>query len=92
MAAQMSAGDLLQECTAKGDASKLACSFYIEGFMDGVEMASNRTRDICWPKGVSVYQAVLVVVKWLKDHPEDLHNTARLQIMKALMNAFPCKN
>jgi hypothetical protein len=61
--------------------------------MDGIEMGARiPQRDVCWPKGVTVFQAVRVVTKWLNDHPEDLHNTARVEVMKALMAAFPCKN
>jgi hypothetical protein len=36
-------------------------------------------------------QAVRIVVKWLNEHPEQLHNGASLLVLVALRDAFPCK-
>jgi hypothetical protein len=42
--------------------------------------------------GISNDQAVRIVVKWLNKHPEDLHQTARVTVLVALRNAFPCND
>jgi hypothetical protein len=89
--AQMSAEALLKACNSKTESLQIVCSSYVEGFMDGIE-ASKGAREICWPKGVTVFQVVRVVTKWLNDHPEDLHHTARVEVMIALTTAFPCRN
>jgi len=84
---------LLQECTAPGETAKLLCAAYINGFMDGIAMQSiNNRRYICWPKdGLSAFQAVRIVVKWLEDHPKNLNKSGRSEVMLALEDAFPCK-
>ncbi|MDT8281728.1 MAG: Rap1a/Tai family immunity protein [Gammaproteobacteria bacterium] len=45
----------------------------------------------CVPVEVSTVQATRVVVKYLKDHPEDLHQRDTRLIVTALTEAFPCK-
>ncbi|MBI5463130.1 MAG: hypothetical protein HY941_13170 [Gammaproteobacteria bacterium] len=36
-------------------------------------------------------QLRLVVIKYLRDHPEQLHYVASSEVMVALSEAFPCK-
>jgi len=45
----------------------------------------------CVPSKVSTIQATRVVVKFLKAHPEDLHQRCTSLIVLALMESFPCK-
>ena len=46
----------------------------------------------CLPKaGISLDQAMKVYLKYAKDHPEQLHVSARVTVAAALMQAFPCK-
>jgi len=45
----------------------------------------------CLPRPIPVIQAVRVVVKYLKEHPEQLHEDAMGLTMAALNNSFPCK-
>ena len=44
----------------------------------------------CAPKEVTRYQTVAVVVKYLEDHPEKLHESYLLGIVQGLSEAFPC--
>ena len=44
----------------------------------------------CAPKEVTVGQLVLVIVKFLRDHPERLHQGRAALTMEALTTAFPC--
>lgn len=72
------------------------CLGYVSGFTDSVRLTSHfyKPRDpkICLPeKGASNEQLIRVVTKWLKDHPENLHGSARLEVMLALENTFTCK-
>jgi hypothetical protein len=70
------------------------CLGYVSGIDDGIEIASgtrNTARPYCIPEGVTTGQGVRVVVKWLSDHPDKLHNTGRILVVASLADAFPCK-
>jgi hypothetical protein len=41
--------------------------------------------------GLSVDQGRLIIEKYLKEHPESLHEEAGLVAGPALLDAFPCK-
>lgn len=46
---------------------------------------------LCLPKnGIENGQAARVVVKYLRDHPEQLHENDFVLAMRALRDAFPC--
>lgn len=46
----------------------------------------------CFPKGgISNAQGARVVLKYLRDNPETLHNDGPFLVMLALHKAFPCK-
>ena len=69
---------------------------FITGFTAGVDLEAGATKQkplrlFCLPEGNSLGQNMLVVMKWLKDHPERLHEDARIAIVLALENAFSCK-
>ena len=78
------------------------CLGYIQGFVGGLDvmaMAESKTYEdyqkrktsyVCFPEGSSYGQDVRVVVKWLNDHPETLHEDANTLTFTALRNAFPC--
>lgn len=77
------------------------CLGKIEGTLDGLEMARGYYSSavgktlsplICWPKEpVSKEQQLRIVVKYLKDHPETLHDPEASSITLAMAFAFPCK-
>ncbi len=60
------------------------------GYILGVDDASGRPH--CRPEGTTLVQNVRVVVKWLKDHPERLHERADTLILQALKTGFPCRH
>lgn len=74
--------------------ASLWCVGYVSGVLDAVRIAPqiNQGRPlICPPEnGITNEQAVRVVVKYLRANPELLHETARIHVMIALGNAFPC--
>jgi len=74
------------------------CSGYCYGFIFGVVSTSllNRTKfntspDFCISKEVTMGQFVRVVAKYLENHPEGLHHPGATLVLKALKEAFPCK-
>lgn len=45
----------------------------------------------CLPEGVTIGQIAKMVVKYLDQHPEQLHLPATLVIAKVAHDAFPCR-
>lgn len=45
----------------------------------------------CLPPDIIIGQIALIVSKYLKTHPELLHETAFILIFRALDESFPCK-
>jgi Rap1a immunity proteins len=87
--------------SAKGAeiASGVTCLGYLSGFLDGytvtefIDQSRNNfsSSPMCLPDGITAEQGVRIVVKWLTDHPERLHESQRILVMTALVQAFPCK-
>ena len=46
----------------------------------------------CQPDGTTTGQAARIVVKYLRDHPEELHKHDSVLAFTALKAAFPCAN
>ena len=68
-----------------------SCWGYIRATNDMYEvMAQNAKRTICVSPRIGRKQITMVVVKYLKEHPERLHNVASLLIYQAFQEAFPC--
>lgn len=104
--AQTTGEGILQKC--KGISSKPTafddgfCAGYIEGVLATVYMweandeVAKRTHDsdvkFCIPDTVTNGQIILVFMKYLEDHPEELHRPANTLFVIAMRKAFPCKN
>lgn len=58
--------------------------------IEEINKAVETLLQICAPPEVEYGQYVGVVVKYLGDHPENRHNSARMLIINALQRAFPC--
>lgn len=70
------------------------CSGYVGGVLDGLTVMGWKggTVKVCIPEdGIDNEQAIRIVVKHLRQHPELLHETARTSIMAAIGLAFQCK-
>lgn len=61
------------------------------GAHDLLSKHKNNDYFFCLPSGVTTNQATMVIVKYLKEHPENLHNSASTLILLALQKNFPCK-
>ena len=74
------------------------CAGFIEGVISGMFIAGiNETAEqthmrqgYCLPEEATNGQNRTVFVKYLEDHPEELHEPAALLLIKALRKAFPC--
>ena len=86
-AAAFSGNKLLSACDdysiAKGTFEQGFCL----GMVTGVAYVSSK---ICVPTGVTNKQHVLIVEKWFKDNPQELHIDAYYLTEKALSKAWPC--
>jgi hypothetical protein len=60
------------------------------GYVRGVEDSMNGVR-FCIPPKASSAQQVAFITKYVKAHPEELHNAATTLIVQALQPAYPCE-
>jgi len=77
------------------------CMGYVRGALDPIAFweSTDKTKNVkgpfvraCLPEaGVQTGQGIRIVVKYLKEHPEFLHNERLFLVSQALMDAFPCK-
>jgi hypothetical protein len=73
----------------------LHCRGYVVGVLDGAQLVFGlhpESRLFCPPAGgMSGDQQLRIVTKYLEDNPADLHESARISILIAYTEAFPCK-
>lgn len=55
------------------------------------EIELNKKALFCTPNGITNGQTARIVVKYLKEHPEKLHENESVLAFLALQEAFPCK-
>jgi hypothetical protein len=72
------------------------CASYIHGVIDGMFIADIRSamgHRWCPPEATvpGIEQSVIIVRKYLNDHPEKLNDAAGMLAAVALYSAFPCK-
>ena len=68
-----------------------SCVSYLEGFRDASMASRMAGVHICFPElGIRNDQAVRIILKYLRDNPEHLHNWAGGQTFFAFQEAFPC--
>lgn len=80
---------LLRQCEQFGQASVEGslCSAYIAGVADTLE---DYRILACRPEAVTYGQLITIVLKFLHDHPERLHENRRALVDEALRASFPC--
>jgi hypothetical protein len=67
---------------------------YVDGALQGYEVAcltSNVGMRYDCPSGVTMGQVYAVVAKYLKEHPEKLHQPSAMLVIDALAESFPPK-
>jgi len=84
-----SGNDLLRDCEG---ADLSFCRGYFAGWGNTlyglIEMTKGKQL-ICYPNSVTLEQAISIVVKYLHEHPEELHYTAESEMFMALIKVFP---
>jgi len=91
--------EAIKESGIKDTFKEAYCGGYIAGYYESNTMYQtfrdepnvSEMLSICVPKGVLLGQLILVVVNYLKNHPEKLHLDRRILVQVALKEAFPCK-
>ena len=79
------------------------CSGFITAVLDVNELwklndSAHSLKDdfkwhVCVPsEGIDIGQATRIVVKWLREHPQELHKPAGALVLAALQPVFPCKD
>ena len=86
--------ELYDTCSAKESqtAGFYGKSGYCNGFIDGVFAATTPTISFCGWSGVTSRQLRDVVIQYLNTHPAERHQLANDLVVRALKQAFPCKN
>lgn len=70
------------------------CLGFMRGIIgsNGIYESLNKTSLFCFPEsGIEARQALRIIVKYLEDHPQDLHYSESTLAILALQDAFPCK-
>jgi hypothetical protein len=74
-----------------------SCLSYVQGLIDMNALYSSgdfKKKDkkyFCIPSAVTSAQNIRVILKYLKDNPQDLHHPRYVLGVSALRTAFPCK-
>jgi hypothetical protein len=63
---------------------------FCQGVVMGIGDVGRLTGHICIPESATVSQDERVVLKFLRDHPERLHERDTQLVFEALKQAFPC--
>ena len=90
MASHVTGNELLEFCESKNLAEWGFCSGFVWGAADGHQLTSDESVSFCSPEDATSDQMGRVVVKYLRDHPEKLHEYAVLLVAVALIEAWPC--
>jgi len=89
----LTGADLYANCQNKSNLDQTACAAYLLGYWEGLHLGTALgTGSYCPPSGLSPQQSRLIIEKFLRDHPERLHEHAAFLAGEALTAAFKCKN
>lgn len=79
----------------KDSVNSIYCLGFVSGYLDGyrIGLVPKGNRPLfCLPKdGVENGQAIRIVIKYLENNPETLHESVRITMAIALGKAFPCR-
>src|SRR5690242_5206462 len=62
---------------------------YCAGLVDGLVYAE---RDLCFPTGATVEQAIRLIVEYIDAHPARLEENFRRLALEAIHRSWPCKH
>ena len=72
------------------DSDVATCRAFVAGVISTIFEFNVKT-SICQPDGVTRSQNADVFVKYLNNHPDELHLSGAELVVRALSDAFPCK-
>lgn len=87
--ADLTGTDLYRACASANPPDQLVCAAYVAGFVQGSSIGA---RTYCAPMEITGEQSVLIITKYLRDHPEELHYSAAILADIALAKAYPCRS
>lgn len=67
-----------------------SCYGFLKGLNESLSMMSQFYKFYCLPNEATNLQIRLVVMKYLKSNPEDLHQSSSLLFVNAMGKSFPC--
>jgi Rap1a immunity proteins len=93
---RQSGPDLYDICNAgNGTIKSEFCDVYLGGISLGFYLSQDMTKQgygTCLPEEpLDVRQTRAIVDKFMRDHPEELNQSAATLVVEALVRAFPCK-
>jgi len=90
-----SGNDLMKHCSVfEMGASTFydgVCSGYVVAIADAMAINTINTFRACVPLNSTWGQIARISIKYLREHPEQLHHAAHGLVAAALSEAFPCK-
>ena len=90
-AADFNGIDLSTMCVSNNQAIRDQCTAWISGFQAGISANDEKSNmHVCLPDELLGSQAVLIIEKFMKEHPEQLHYPARVVAFYALWQDFSC--
>ena len=93
-AAYVTSGILLENCQSDKAEKLFSCMNYIAGVIDYhvfmQSLGTTPTTDFCLPNNLSIEEASVVVIAYLKKSPQHTYFTAPPAIILALQESFPC--
>jgi Rap1a immunity proteins len=86
----------LDDINAEQRLALATCLSYIDGFREGFLVGATmgeveKPLLLCLPEHVTSGQTARVIIRFLQNHPERLHQPAATLTYEALNKAFPCK-
>lgn len=108
LAATASGAELLARCgayekslqeqalSAEESLDAMWCVGYVSGLLDGFAVSDFRigeTIAACPPQAaISRNEALAIILRWLRDNPQEQANSGRRSAIIALTRAYPCGN
>ena len=75
------------------EARAVECQAYIVGALDGMifqQVFDRKPLSFCAPEKVTYRQIVRVVMKYMDQHPEEIHKLFTIVIWSAVVEAWSC--
>ena len=85
----------LRKCTNPEPVWQIECAIYVQAIVEYDEVRAKMLGDkqyICREKEMTIGRSRKVVIKFLRERPQDLHQPFALLAHRAVETAFPCES